>query len=219
MSLKRRVFFYVKRTDQNCPQRHFQEVRGNRALHSIQSTEISLHLKVRELTCYCESCLYEEYDACSNKAYVTNWEERELEREAGHGRQMPTRAVVNEQWESLKDLACKASTVAIASGDAQREYYLLKVTSDGTEVLQNVTTDAWENTFPPGAEVVRGSFYLAEDNAQRAYTLDEEKEAIVYAATIRFICSDFAIKHINGKDCSFVSEEQHLDILDALQGF
>ena len=163
--------------------------------------------------------MYEEYDACSNKAYVSNWEERELEREAGHGRQMPTRAVVNEQRESLKDLACKVSTVAIASGDAEREYYPLKVTSDGTEVLQNVTTDAWQNAFPPGAEVVRGSFYLAEDYAQRAYTLDEEKEAIVYAATIRFICSDFAIKRINGKDCSCISEEQHLDILDSLQGF
>ena len=126
---------------------------------------------------------------------------------------MPTRAVVNEQRESLKDLACKVSTVAIASGDAEREYYLLKVTGDGTEVLQNVTTDAWQNTFPPGAEVVRGFFYLAEDYAQPAYTLDEEKEAIVYAATIRFICSDFAIKHINGKDCSCISEEQHLPYL------
>lgn len=67
--------------------------------------------------------------------------------------------------------------------------------------------------------MVRGSFYLAEDYAQRAYTLDEENEGIVYAATIRFICLDFAIKHINGKDWSCVSIEQHLDILDTLQGF
>ena len=104
VGLKRHVFFYVERTDQNRPQRHFQEVRVNRALHSIWSTERSLHLKVRELAYYCESCLYEEYDACSNKAYVSNWEERELEREAGHGRQMSTRAVVNEQQESLMEL-------------------------------------------------------------------------------------------------------------------
>lgn len=83
--------------------------------------------------------------------------------------------------------------MAIASGDAEREYYLLKVKSNGTEVLQNVTTDGWENTFPPGAEVVCGSFYLAKDYVQRAYTLDEENEGIVYIATIRFICSDFAI--------------------------
>ena len=126
----------------------------------------------------------------------------------------------NINWKTLlKDLACKGSTVAIASGDAEREYYLLKVKSNGTEVLQNVTTDGWENTFPPGAEVVCGSFYLAEDYVQRAYTLDEENEGIVYVATIRFICSDFAIKHVNGKDCSCVSEEQHLDILDTWQGF
>ena len=181
------IIIYVERTDQNRPQRHFQEVRGNRALHSIQSTERSLHLKVRELTCYCESCLYEECDACSNKAYVSNWEERELKRQAGHGRQLPIRAVVNEQRESLKDLACKASTVGIASGDAEREYYLLKVTSDGTEVLQNVTTDAWQSAFPPGAEEVHSSFYLAEDYAQHEYTLDEEKETTVYEATMCFV--------------------------------
>ena len=141
VGLKRHVFFYVERTDQNRPQRHFQEVRVNRALHSIWSTERSLHLKVRELAYYCESCLYEEYDACSNKAYVSNWEERELGREAGHSHQIPTRAVVNKQLESLKDLACKVSAVAIASGDTEREYCLLKVSSDGTEVVLSVITD------------------------------------------------------------------------------
>lgn len=128
------------------------------------------------MTCYCKSWLYKEYDACSSKAYASNWEERELEREAGYSHQITTKAVVNEQLESLKDLACKVSTVAIASSDAEREYCLLKVTSDGTEVVLNVTTDAWENTFPAGTEVVHGSFYLAEDYVQHTYTSDEEKD-------------------------------------------
>lgn len=35
------------------------------------------------------------------------------------------------------------------------------------------------STFPAGAEVLHGSFYLAEDYVQHTYTLDEEKDAIV----------------------------------------
>ena len=109
--------------------------------------------------------------------------------------------------------------MAIESGDAVGEYYHLKVTSDGTEILQNATTDAWGNTFPSYAKVISGYFYLVSDHAQGSYTLNEGKEAIiVYAATICFICSDFAIKQINSKDGFYISEKQHLDILDGLQG-
>ena len=96
-SLKRRVFFYVERTDQDRPHRHFQEIRGNRTLHSVRSTMERSNLKVRYLSCYCEHCVLENYDACTNQHYVSNWEERAIEREASHGRQQPTRAVVAEQ--------------------------------------------------------------------------------------------------------------------------
>ena len=67
--------------------------------------------------------------------------------------------------------------------------------------------------------MIRGNFYETEDAEQRKYTLNEEKEAIVYAGTIRFICSELSIEQVNGKDYFCVSEEQHLDILDALEGF
>ena len=52
-----------------------------------------------------------------------------LEREASHGRQRAIRALIAEQQEPIKDLACKASTVAIEPGDAAQDYYmyLLKV--------------------------------------------------------------------------------------------
>ena len=100
-----------------------------------------------------------------------------------------------------------------------RILYIYTTPSDGSKILQNVATDEWDNTFPPGAEVICGNFYEAESVAQRVYTLNEEKNAIVYAATIRFICSDFVIKQINGKDCFQILEDQHLDILDALEGF
>lgn len=93
VSLKKHVFFYVEHTNQKCPQRHLQEIRGNKTLHSIQWTETSFHLKVRELMCYCEFCSYENYDDDLNKDYVSNWEERAIEGK-------PTRAVVAQQQES-----------------------------------------------------------------------------------------------------------------------
>lgn len=86
--------------------------------------EPSIAFKVCELLCSCEYCLHGKFDACDSKDYVTNWQDRVIEREQGHGRRQPTRAVVATQRESIKDLVCKASTVAIASGDVAQEYYI-----------------------------------------------------------------------------------------------
>ncbi|KAL9976982.1 hypothetical protein ACROYT_G014333 [Oculina patagonica] len=111
----------------------------------------------------------------------------------------------------MKDLACEGSTVTIASGDVGEEYYF-ESTSDGSEKLKNESTDKWGNNFPPGAKVIHCKFYAAVDVDQGAYNLNEEKLAFVYAATIRNICCDLAIKQVRGKDIFYVSEEQHLDI-------
>lgn len=80
-------------------------------------------------------------------------------------------------------------------------------------------TDAWNNSFPAGAEVIRGHFYLLEDRVRCTYTLNKDKEALVYAATVRYICRDLSIQHINGKDFYRLLESQHLNISDALKGF
>ena len=130
VSLKKCMFFFftLGMPIRAAPKRHFQEIRGDRTFHSIWSTETSFHLKVQELICYFKFCLYEEYNANSNKDCVSNCEERAIERK-------PTRAVVAEQQESIKDLACKASAVAIESYDPAGECHLLKVTSDGSDGL------------------------------------------------------------------------------------
>ncbi|KAL9976975.1 hypothetical protein ACROYT_G014326 [Oculina patagonica] len=111
-----------------------------------------------------------------------------------------------------KDLACKGSTVAIASGHIGEEYYLLKVRVMAARSSKNESTDKWGNTFPPGAEMIHGKFYAAVDVDHGAYNLNKEKEAFVYAATFRNICCDLAIKQVRGEDFFYVSEEQHLDI-------
>ena len=45
-----------------------------------------------------------------------------------------------------------------------------------------------------------------------------KKEALVYVATVWFICSDLNPQIVNGKVFS-LSEQEYLDILDALDRF
>ena len=52
-----------------------------------------------------------------------------------------TRADITDFRESILDLVSKNSTVAIASGDASYDYYLLKVVSEQPEILKNPVKD------------------------------------------------------------------------------
>ena len=76
--------------------------------------------------------------------------------------------------------------MAIASGAPGEEYYLLKVTGNGPEILNKRTKDDWGMCFPTGAEVLRGR--QEEDTSLHSYYLEKGKAALVYAATARFIC-------------------------------
>ena len=53
--------------------------------------------------------------------------------------------------------------MAIASGDPGEEYYLLKVTGNGPEILQNQNKDDWGMCFPTGAKVLRGHFFVRQE--------------------------------------------------------
>ena len=71
----------------------------------------------------------------------------------------PQRAYVLEIREGITDLVHEDSTVAIASGDVTEDYYLLKVLSDGPEILENRVKDDWNAQYPVCAKVVSGYFY------------------------------------------------------------
>ena len=135
VSLGRRVFFYVEESDRNRPHRLFKEIKGNRAIHSILARGQGRHLEIRDLSCYCEQCLKDDYDHCVNSAHVNAWQKHVLESEAPERR--ATRADISEIREGILDLVTKDSTVAIASGDASADYYLLRVLSDQPEILKD----------------------------------------------------------------------------------
>ena len=127
VSLSRRIFFYVETHDRDRPHRQFKEIKGNRSIHSILADGQGGNLKVRGLSCYCDFCLRNEFEHCSNTARIKGWENQILESETVDRR--VTRADASEIREGILDLITRESTVAIASGDASQDYYLLKVVS------------------------------------------------------------------------------------------
>ena len=218
VKFKRRVFFFVSEHDRERPYRMFKEVKNNRSIHSILANGPQRNLKIRKLSCYCEKCLLSEYNDCVSKEFVDNWEEIEIETERVERR--ATRADTNDQRERIVDLISANTTVAIASGDVHEDYYLLKVLGNGAEVLSKTTKDDYGAKYNVGVQVLRGHFYVKETVRQHVYQLITNKVAIVYAATARFICSDLdSIQTAQGKELFSLSEHQHLDILDALNGF
>ena len=220
-SLSQRVFFYVGEHERERPRRYFKEIRGNRAIHSILANGQSEHLKLRELSCYCDNCIGGHFDDCENALYVESWEEQILEQEASQRR--ATRNDVVEMREGLLDLVSKNSTVAIASGDVGEDYYLLNVISDHAEILRSNVTDDWNAQYRAGSKVIRGHFYERVDcqqsSSNRFFRLVTDKTGYVYSSTVRFICSELEELAQNSEKLFKLSEAEHLDILGSLDGF
>ena len=135
IKLARREFFYIEKVNRNREGSSFKEVKGNREVHSVRVGEQPGSLCVRHLSCYCDSCLDDNHQQCSNKGYVNNWMPVDLQRETLPSRRV-TRSETTEEQEDLKSLVSQNSIIAIAAADRGEDHYLLKVTSDGEEILQ-----------------------------------------------------------------------------------
>ena len=220
VQLKRRVFFYVENVNRDRRRRYFKEVKGNRSIHSVLSGNNSCQIQTRQLSCCCENCIEENYDACKNGDYVTTWQSVQLETESAQQSRATTRSETSEALNSIKDLLSKNTTVAIASGDPGEEYYLLKITGNGPEHLEKRLKDDWGMSFPSGAEVLRGHFFVRrEDPSLHSYYLEKGKAAVVYAATARYICPQLQSRLANNTEVVELSEQLHLDIIQSLNGF
>lgn len=78
-------------------------------------------------------------------------------------------------------------------------------------------TDDWGAEYPPGAKVLRGLFLEKCKRLQNSqlYKVLKDKVAVVYAATVRYICQE--LEYVN--DYYEVTLKLHEDILDSLDGF
>ena len=175
--------FYLDKVNRDRPYRLFTEVKGNRSIHSIISTGESNSLDVCQLSRYCNHCIDDDYSECADKKHVDDWETIEIQLEKGYDTQRATRGDFQGQLEGIKDLVTKDALIAVASGDPGEEYYLLKVTGNGPEVLTERTRDDWSCTYRAGAEVILGYFLVGKTavSEDRLYKLDTTKKAIGYA--------------------------------------
>ena len=191
--MKRRIFFYDDNILRNHRDRYFKEIKGNRSIHAVVSTDGGCSVSTRQLSCYCDACLDCRYESCQNSAFVGEWEEQELACEDGHYPTVMTRSDISTTLEAIKNLATKHATVAIASADRGEDYYLLQVTGDGPEILSKEETDDWGATYPPDAEIIRRWFLTRNGNTRSSYQykLIVDKKAVVYAATVMYFLREY----------------------------
>ncbi|CAH3152929.1 unnamed protein product, partial [Pocillopora meandrina] len=102
---------------------------------------------------------------------------------------------VSKTVNALTDLVEEGSTVAIAAADdAIYDYYLFKVTSSGAIILGEDEVDDYSAAYQKGSFVFKGNFFLRDNIIDMTYKLDN-KQAIVYANTVRTICGE--LKKLN----------------------
>ena len=70
--------------------------------------------------------------------------------------------------------------------------------------------------YPAGTEILCGHFLLPKRGSSRNYKMDSAQKAIVYAATAAFVCTDLQCLR---DETIVLSEQEHLDILQSLEGF
>lgn len=225
VSLKRRLFFYVPAEGEEAVSRHregrrFNTIKGIRKLHSVATSPQQLKVHVRQRSCYCGECLYENYPDCKNKEYVDDFREVKLEREASAA---VTRSQADQTPEAqpvhlhVADLVSKDSIIAIAAEeDDSYDYYLLKVTTDGVVVLTRDETDDYGSLFQAGNAVVKGNFFLRHNLIDMTFKLDVRKTAIVYPGAVRYVCSELKKKGRGRNEVYQVPMDVHEDIIASL---
>ena len=118
----------------------------------------------------------------------------------------------------IVDLAAKGSTIAIAASENPiYDFYLMKVTSEGVEELEEPLNDDYSCHYPRGSAVLKGHFFLRENIADMSYTLDSKRLAAVYAATVWHICNELSVKNKRSNRPIYkISLVQHEKIISSM---
>lgn len=191
-AIKKKV---LKQREKEREDRTFKELKGIRKIHSVKTTSQQCKVKTRLRSCMCIGCLTDM--DCENEEYVYKWREVEMSREGDVAvtRQNQDSVNVSKTVNALTDLVEEGSTVAIAAADdAIYDYYLFKVTSSGAIILGEDEVDDYSAAYQKGSFVFKGNFFLRDNIIDMTYKLDN-KQAIVYANTVRTICGE--LKKLN----------------------
>lgn len=118
----------------------------------------------------------------------------------------------------MADLAAKGGTVAIAAfEDPDYDFYLLKMTLDGMEELEEPLTDDCSCHYPSGSAVRKGHSFLTENLQDLTYTLDTKSIAVAHAGTVRAVCTDLSVKKKSQNKAIYkLSMQQHEEIIGSM---
>ena len=160
------MFFYVKKDEVDRKGRKFSEVHGNRKIHCIKpKLNESGILLVNTRSCYCMSCIDEDFDNCQNKNYLDAWNKQQMKVLAEPSTKV-TRSEPEldaERIESLADLASVGTIVAVAAHlDPSYDYYLLQVTTNEPILLQEEQVDDYGCLMQAGSRVLKGHFLVVK---------------------------------------------------------
>ena len=163
--LHKRRFFYVGEDEvprDTSMRSLYKTVSKTRQIHCIRSLGKDGKIANRELSCYCISCINEEFDQCENKDYVMPYEEVSF---GNFNVEEPMDTTEDEEedpepvYTDYSGMIAKDSVIAIKpSSDSFLMYFLFYVNSDGVEVLDQDITNLG-HAYPKGTEVFRGYYY------------------------------------------------------------
>ena len=114
----------------------------------------------------------------------------------------------------MADLVARDSVVAIAADNSVYDYFLVKVTSNGVQILNDQTNGDYGSSFNKGSRVLYGNFFVRESLIDMTFKLDDTKTAIVFAATVWYVCADLLPKR--GTQVYKVPLNLHEEILASL---
>ncbi len=214
--VKRRVFFHIE-GEISRRGRTFQAVPENRKIHSILSDGDG-KLLLRKRSCYCDNCLDQKFDMCSNRQMVDAWTPHEMSKLS-----QPTERVTRSdegaplpEVTGIAELVQKESVVALAADDPRHDYYLIQVTSDGAVRLDQDTEDAFGNCFLKNTFVFKGYFFEVANRLDNTYKLNKKHLAMCHVETVRYIASEMESFKKGRKNLFRIPLQLHEDILAAL---
>lgn len=211
----------------------YTTVKGTKKLHQICSCGINGVINVRELSCYCFSCLQGNYSECCNQDIVSTMLKESFSPDAPCTVSAPSKKATvagtcssegtvlsNEEEHDITDsvnmheLVTEDSIVAVRPVKVGLyDFFLFKVTSEKLDILAEDEEDEFGSCFPKGSQVFKGNYFdfQREMKAGSMYKLNK-KQAFVYSDSVVFVGVELVAK----RNQFFLTNDIHQDIISVL---
>ena len=168
----KRVFWHIetKDVDRKCSGVQCDRVHGTMSIHSIYACNKNnlTHLLLRNLACFCKSCLLENWDECPNRSWTGPWRSEHLQPANNN----LVRRTMAENWQlhelqfgtdgdelsALLEVGDNFAVVASTDNDEGVEFFLI-CCSRGFHEVKVAFTCHWGTSFQVGDKVVCGTYY------------------------------------------------------------